>query len=447
MKFKNIATILVAAAVAIGGISVAPVKTEAATVMIDGYSYSSEVVNALNHLNGIRSNMGLDPVKLNPFLTKAAENHANYIDSNSEYEHTEVPGKKGYTGETSSSRMTAVGFNRSGYVTNEVLSFHTSSIVEAINTFMDTAYHRAPLVSVSTVEVGLAVSGKNVVGEIATVSTPKDGVAMYPYNGQTNVPLSFDGFETPNPLEQFGVNRSGYILSLNVGGVALNETNSKVSLTSSAGKSLSTFVFGDLGTLFILSKDILSPSTTYTVSITYTPSYGLYAGQTSTKSWSFTTTSSGSSGSNTGGTTTPVNSKPQPSSTIPATGNGSNTGKYTADNIAVKINQAIVSVNPKPILKSGSTFIPLRGVLEKLGASLIYDSKTKSIFITEGNTKISLTIGSKRAYVNGALVTLSTAPFVNASGSTYVPLRFVSQALGASVAWDQENYIISIETK
>lgn len=443
MKFKKLATLLVAAAVALGGISVAPVRTEAAQVTVDGYSYSSEVVDALNHLNGIREKLGIDPVKLNPFLTKAAENHANYISSNSEYEHTEINGKIGFTGETSSSRMSAVGFNRSGYVTTEILSFHTTSIVEAIDTFMDTAYHRIPLQAVSSVEVGFAVVGKNVVGEIATLSIPKSGIAVYPFNGQTNVPTSFEGFENPNPLDQFGISRSGYIVSINVGEAALNETNSKVSLTSSTGKSLSTFVFGDLGTLFILSKEVLTPSTTYTASVTYTPSYGRNSGQTSTKTWSFTTAASSSAG---GSTTTPDRGNSQPTSTIPATGNGSST-KYSADNIAVRINQAIVSVNPKPILKSGSTFIPLRGVLEKLGASLTYNAQTKGISIIDDGTTISLTIGSTKAFVNGKAVSLSSAPFVNKAGSTFVPLRFVSQALGASVAWDQKNYIVSIDTK
>lgn len=443
MKFKKLATLLVAVAVAIGGISVAPVQTMAATVTVDGYSYSSEVVEALNHLNDIRAKMGLQSVKLNPFLTKAAENHANYINSNSEYEHTEVSGRIGFTGETSATRLASVGFNRSGYVTNEILNFNTTSITESIDTFINTAYHRTPLTDVSATEVGFAVSGKNVVGEVVILSVPKSGVAMYPYNGQTNVPLSFDGFENPNPLTQFGVAQSGYIISLNVGGAALNESNSKVTLTSSTGKNLSTFVFGDLGTLFILSKNILSPLTTYNVSVTYTPSYGPLQGQTETKSWSFTTAASSSTG---GSTTTPVRDNSQPTNTIPATGN-SNSTKYTADNIAVRINQAIVSVNPKPILKSGSTFIPLRGVLEKLGASLTYDSKVKGIYIVQGNTRISLTIGSKKAYVNGAPVTLTSAPFVNAAGSTFVPLRFVSQALGASVGWDQKNYIVSIDTK
>ncbi|ASA25634.1 stalk domain-containing protein [Paenibacillus donghaensis] len=444
MKFKKLATLLVAAAVAIGGISVSPAQTEAATVTMDGYSYSSEVVDALNHVNDIRSKMGLSAVKLNPFLTKAAENHVNYLTSNGVTGHTEDSGKKGYTGYRIGERLSAVGYSNDNAGAYEIISYNDYTIVEAIDEFLDTAYHRTPIVSVATESIGFAIEGKTVVGISATYEDNQVGESMYPYNGQTGVGLSFEGFENPNPLDQFGVNKSGYILSLEVGGAALNETNSKVVFTSSSGKPLSTFIFGDLGTLFILPKEVLNHSTTYNVSVTYTPSYGPYMSQTSTKTWTFTTAAQSSPAR--GPATTPKRDNSQPTSTIPAIGNGSSI-KYTKDNIAVKINKAIVSVNPKPILKSGSTFIPLRGVLENLGASLTYNSKTKGISIVQGSTNISLTIGSTKAYVNGKAVTLSTAPFVSATGSTFVPLRFVSQALGASVGWDQKNYIVSIDTK
>ncbi|ULO06270.1 hypothetical protein H1230_25115 [Paenibacillus sp. 19GGS1-52] len=443
MKFKKLATILVAAAVALGGISVAPVRTEAAQVTVDGYSYSSEVVDALNHLNGIRANMGLQAVKLNPFLTKAAENHANYIVSNGVTGHTETTGNIGFTGIDMSSRLASLGYSNSGLRATEVICYRQSNLKDASLDLIESVYHRVPFTSVNSAEVGFGIVDKTVTILFSAPLVGGTETAMYPYNGQTNVPTLFDGLEDPNPLTQFGLKTSGYPISISKGKAAITTENSKATLVDSLGRNVDFFVMNDTGALFLIPKNELKSNETYTASVSFTPSYGTFQGQTFNQTWSFTTAASSSAG---GSTTTPDRGNSQPTNTIPATGNGSST-KYSADNIAVRINQAIVSVNPKPILKSGSTFIPLRGVLEKLGASLTYNAQTKGISIIEDGTTISLTIGSTKAFVNGKAVSLSSAPFVNKSGSTFVPLRFVSQALGASVAWDQKNYIVSIDTK
>ena len=58
---------------------------------------------------------------------------------------------------------------------------------------------------------------------------------------------------------------------------------------------------------------------------------------------------------------------------------------------------------------------------------------------------INLTIGTKKASVNGVAYTLDAEPFINAAaGRTLVPVRFVSEALGAEVGWDPENSEVSI---
>lgn len=54
--------------------------------------------------------------------------------------------------------------------------------------------------------------------------------------------------------------------------------------------------------------------------------------------------------------------------------------------------------------------------------------------------KIEMKIGSKTAYVNGKALTIDQAPFVDpVSGRTLVPLRFVAEALGCTVTWEQEH--------
>ncbi len=82
-------------------------------------------------------------------------------------------------------------------------------------------------------------------------------------------------------------------------------------------------------------------------------------------------------------------------------------------------------------------------MFEQLGATVVYDNGT--INATGRGHTVSLKIGSQNAIVDGQQQTVDVAPFI-IGASTYVPLRFVSQALGASVNYDGNNNIVAINT-
>jgi Copper amine oxidase N-terminal domain len=109
--------------------------------------------------------------------------------------------------------------------------------------------------------------------------------------------------------------------------------------------------------------------------------------------------------------------------------------------ISVQINGNVVALNPTPIERAGRVFVPLRGVFEQLGANVVYSNG--QINATNRRHTISLNIGSTQATVDGQPQTLDVAPFI-IGASTYVPLRFVSQALGAQVNWDDANQLASV---
>jgi hypothetical protein len=111
--------------------------------------------------------------------------------------------------------------------------------------------------------------------------------------------------------------------------------------------------------------------------------------------------------------------------------------------VAVTINGGAVDFSPPPIIQAGRVFVPLRGVFEQLGATVVYSNGT--INATGNGRNISLQIGSTQATINGQPETIDVAPFI-IGASTFVPLRFVSEALGASVNWDNEDRIVSIAT-
>ena len=114
--------------------------------------------------------------------------------------------------------------------------------------------------------------------------------------------------------------------------------------------------------------------------------------------------------------------------------------------IGIKIDGTSVDVTPKPRLVDGTTFIPLRGVFEKLGAVVTFSAEDRSISIRKGQKQIHMQIGSKTATVNDRQVTLTAAPFTE-DGSTFVPLRFAGESLDVDVTWDAAKRTVVIDTK
>jgi len=114
-----------------------------------------------------------------------------------------------------------------------------------------------------------------------------------------------------------------------------------------------------------------------------------------------------------------------------------------AGSVTIQLNGNTLNLNPAPIERAGRVFVPLRGVFENMGASVVYSAG--SINATGRGHTVSLKIGSQQAVVDGQTQTVDVAPFI-IGASTYVPLRFVSQALGATVNWDNSNRVVAINT-
>src|SRR5208337_5065134 len=102
-------------------------------------------------------------------------------------------------------------------------------------------------------------------------------------------------------------------------------------------------------------------------------------------------------------------------------------------NVSVVVNGTPINFDQPPVERAGRVFVPLRGVFERLGASVVYDNGL--INATGNGRNIQLQIGSTTARVNGQTASLDVAPFL-VGARTLVPLRFISEALGANVNYD-----------
>ncbi|MBD8520855.1 copper amine oxidase N-terminal domain-containing protein [Lysinibacillus fusiformis] len=118
--------------------------------------------------------------------------------------------------------------------------------------------------------------------------------------------------------------------------------------------------------------------------------------------------------------------------------------------VAVYLNNVKQSYTPSAYMKNGTTLVPMKPIFEALGATVSYDSATKKVTATKNSKKIVIGVGNKTAYVdaNGTTSTISLShPAEVYQGTTMVPLRFVSQALGAEVTFDEAKLTVYITTK
>lgn len=103
--------------------------------------------------------------------------------------------------------------------------------------------------------------------------------------------------------------------------------------------------------------------------------------------------------------------------------------------VGLYVNGKEPTMDVRPVIKEGRTLVPVRAISEALGADIAWDEATQTVTIVRDGITVVLTLGSNIALVNGEEVVLDvTADTIE--GRTMVPARFVSTALQAIVAWE-----------
>ena len=100
----------------------------------------------------------------------------------------------------------------------------------------------------------------------------------------------------------------------------------------------------------------------------------------------------------------------------------------------------------KPIINSDNrTLVPVRFVSEALGAEVEWLALTRTVKINCNDKTILLEVGLKQAVIGTSIVTLDTKAEI-VGNRTMVPLRFVSECLDAEVEWDGAEQAVYITT-
>lgn len=110
----------------------------------------------------------------------------------------------------------------------------------------------------------------------------------------------------------------------------------------------------------------------------------------------------------------------------------------------VNLNNTKVLMLSNPLHENGRTYIPLRSIAENLGVEVQWNNAAQQITIIQGTNTISCEIGSNIAVVNNEEIKIDVSPRLKA-GTTYVPLRFVADYLGAVVNFDKATNTIDIK--
>lgn len=115
-------------------------------------------------------------------------------------------------------------------------------------------------------------------------------------------------------------------------------------------------------------------------------------------------------------------------------------------NISVTLNGETLTFDVQPQLIDNRTMVPLRKIFETMGAVVDWNNDTQTVTATKGDEKVVATINSKNVYINGEIKTLDVPPMV-IDDRTLVPVRFVAEAFGANVDWNEDTQTVVIGTK
>ena len=114
------------------------------------------------------------------------------------------------------------------------------------------------------------------------------------------------------------------------------------------------------------------------------------------------------------------------------------------ETVKLYVNDVRIAKNEGVHIKDGTTFAPLRAVSEALGAEVEWFGDEKRIEITKNGTKINLFVNSDKAVVNDVQSVLTNPVFIE-NDRTFVPVRFITENLGAVVEWKQETKSVKIK--
>ena len=245
-------------------------------------------VQMLQRLNELRAAVGAPTIAADPRVDLAAQHHADYSSLNGTGGHYETAGLAGYTGYAPRDRVAAMGWSTS-FVSEVAASY--SGAINALEQLWDAPYHRLGMMHPNSVSTGWGHSDLNgrstTVGDFVYDFAPRPvPFVRSPANGQSGIPTSWSGNESPSPLPSGVSGPVGYPIMV-VYSAAQNVQMRAAEIVAPSGARLPIFygtALWESDYQFIIPQQPLPSGTTLHVRFDITVS-----GQYVTNEWDFTT--------------------------------------------------------------------------------------------------------------------------------------------------------------
>ncbi|WP_036729775.1 stalk domain-containing protein, partial [Peptoniphilus mikwangii] len=117
--------------------------------------------------------------------------------------------------------------------------------------------------------------------------------------------------------------------------------------------------------------------------------------------------------------------------------------KMNIDKKSYMINEENKTMDSAPFIKNDRTFVPVRFIVEGFGGDISYDETAKTVNILYADKNISIPLNEKYISINGNNQEIDAAAFIK-DGRTFVPIRFIAEALGMDVSYEGSSKTISI---
>jgi hypothetical protein len=153
---------------------------------------------ALAAINRLRERMGQPAVVSDDRMNFAATLHSKYLSEHKATGHHQDPTKAGYLGATGAMRLEAYGYVGASW---EGVDFGSRNPTEAVRSLFDAPLHRLPFLQPGKFAVGNGFVGQHFTLEFGEGDS--EGTVISPSNGESEVPIQWRNYETPNPLQAF----------------------------------------------------------------------------------------------------------------------------------------------------------------------------------------------------------------------------------------------------
>jgi len=115
-----------------------------------------------------------------------------------------------------------------------------------------------------------------------------------------------------------------------------------------------------------------------------------------------------------------------------------------AASIRTVLNGRELIFDVPPVIESDRTLVPMRGLVEAIGATVTWEPHTRTVTAVQGTIEVVVVIDVKGAVINGELAPLDVPPRI-VDGRTMVPLRLIAENFGVQVGWEDGTSTISLD--